>query len=105
MKEQFGLPAFPLLYTASLFCQWQNGWNFHEASAEQQVSRCTLPMFFIHGDQDDFVPTWMVNKVYAAKPQPKELWVVPGAEHAVSYRLYPEEYTEKVRDFCKRVFK
>lgn len=105
LKEQFGLPAFPLLYTASLFCQWQNGWNFHEASAEKQVSRCTLPMFFIHGDQDDFVPTWMVNKVYAAKPQPKELWVVPGAEHAVSYRLYPEEYTKKVRDFCKRVFK
>ena len=105
LKEQFGLPAFPLLYTASLFCQWQNGWNFHEASAEKQVSRCTLPMFFIHGDQDDFVPTWMVNKVYAAKPQPKELWVVPGAEHAASYRLYPEEYTEKVRNFCKRVFK
>ncbi len=30
---------------------------------------------FIHGDNDDFVPTWMVHKVYAAKPSPKEIWI------------------------------
>ena len=102
LKEQFGLPPFPLLYTASLFCQWQNGWNFHEASAEKQVRLCKNPMLFIHGDKDDFVPTWMVNRVYDAKPQPKELWIVPGAEHATSYKLYPETYTEKVRTFTRK---
>lgn len=99
LKEQFGLPAFPLLYTASWFCQWQNGWNFREASAVKQVAKCRLPMFFIHGDKDDFVPTWMVYEVYDAKPQPKELWVVPGADHATSYLRYPQLYTEKVAAF------
>lgn len=99
LKAMFHLPAFPLLYVTSWICQLQNGWNFHEASALKQVAECRLPMLFIHGEKDDFVPTGMVYRLYDAKPQPKALWIVPGAGHAHSYRDYPQEYTEKVRDF------
>lgn len=99
LSEQFHLPAFPLLDTASFLCYLRYGWNFEEASALAQVKRCTLPMLFIHGDADDYVPTWMVYKVYEAKPEPKELWVVPGASHAMSYRDNREEYTRRVKDF------
>ena len=99
LKAQFHLPAFPLLYTASWFCQIQNGWNFKEASALKQVAKCQKPMFFIHGDKDDYVPTWMIYPLYDAKSEPKELWIVPGAEHAASYRILPQEYTLKVKDF------
>ena len=99
LGELFGLPDFPLMYTASWLCSIQNGWNFSEASSVEQVRKCRKPMMFIHGDADTYVPTWMVYKVYEAKPEPKELWVVPGAEHAVSYLNCPEEYTERVRSF------
>ena len=61
--------------------------------------KCTLPMLFIHGDADTFVPTWMVYPLYEAKPEPKELWIVPGATHAMSYKDYPQEYTEHVKKF------
>lgn len=47
------------------------------------------PMFFIHGDKDDYVPTRMVYKLYEAKLEPKELWIVPGADHAHSYISTP----------------
>lgn len=99
LKEQFGLPAFPLLYTASWLCEWQNGWNFKEASAIRQVAKCRKPMLFIHGDQDDFVPTYMVYQLYDAKPAPKELWIAPGVDHANSYFRYPEEYTARIKSF------
>lgn len=102
LKSQFGLPAFPLLYTASWLCQLQNGWNFQEASALKQVARCHQPMFFIHGDKDDFVPTWMVYQLYNAKPQPKQLWIVEGADHATSYLHERETYTRKVKAFVNR---
>ena len=102
LKGQFGLPAFPLLYTASWLCQLQNGWNFQEASALKQVARCHKPMFFIHGDKDDFVPTWMVYQLYDAKPQPKERWIVKGADHATSYLYEREAYTRKVKAFVER---
>lgn len=101
LKGVFHLPAFPLLYVTEWICQLQNGWNFHEASALNQVKKCRKPMLFIHGDKDDFVPTWMVYRLYEAKPQPKDLWVVPGVDHAHSYRDYPEEYTGKVRKFVE----
>lgn len=99
LKEQFGLPAFPLLYTASWLCDWKYGWNFREASALEQVRRCRLPMLFIHGEKDIYVPTEMVYELYEAKPDPKQLWVVPGAAHAASYKENPGIYTEKVKTF------
>lgn len=102
LKSQFGLSAFPLLYTASILCDWQNGWNFHEASALRQVEKCQKPMLFIHGDKDDYVPTWMVYEVYKAKPEPKDLWIVPQTAHAESYLNEPEEYTHRVRSFVEK---
>ncbi|MBO7608822.1 MAG: alpha/beta hydrolase [Muribaculaceae bacterium] len=98
-RKQFGLPPFPLLYTASAMCKLRYGWSFGEASPLNQVKKCMLPMLFIHGDADDYVPTWMVKPLYEAKPQPKQLWITPKAEHDRSYNLYPDEYATHVRAF------
>ena len=102
LKSSFFLPPFPLMYTTSWLCEKKYGWNFKEASSLKQVAKCKLPMLFIHGDKDTYVPTWMVYPLYEAKPEPKELWIVSGAAHAVSYQENKQEYTDKVRDFVGR---
>lgn len=102
LDEDYGLPAWPLLGAASWWCERIYGWNFREASPLKQVAKCRLPMLFIHGDRDDYVPTRMVYPLYEAKPGDKELWVVPGAAHAKSYRDNPEQYREKVAGFVGR---
>lgn len=102
LDEQFGLPEIPLMYTSSWLCNWKYGWSFEEASALKQVEKCHLPMLFIHGEKDDYVPTWMVYQLYEAKPQPKELWIVPNAGHATSYKRNKEVYTEKVKQFTDK---
>lgn len=102
LKDMFGLPQFPLMYTTSWLCNAKYGWNFREASSLNQVRKCSLPMFFIHGDDDTYVPTWMVYPLYEAKSEPKELWIVPGATHAMSYKDYPQEYTERVKKFVEK---
>ena len=99
LKDMFRLPEFPLMYTTSWLCNAKYGWNFQEASSLEQVKKCSLPMFFIHGDADTYVPTRMVYPLYKAKSEPKELWIVPGATHAMSYKDYPQEYTERVKKF------
>ena len=101
LKNQFGLPAFPLMYTTSLLCQLRYGWNFDEASALRQVAKCRYPMFFIHGDSDDFVPTYMVHQLYDAKSAPKELWITKGTDHAHSYKNHRAEYVARVRRFLE----
>ncbi len=103
LKDGFNLPPFPLLYTTSWLCDLKYGWNFREASSLKQVAKCTLPMMFIHGNIDTYVPTSMVYPLYEAKPGPKELWIVPGAKHAASYRENKEEYTRRVDSFLEKV--
>lgn len=102
LKARFHLPPFPLIYTTSWLCKKKYRWNFKEASSLKQVAKCQLPILFIHGDKDTYVPTWMVYPLYEAKPEPKELWIVPGAAHAVSYKENKQEYTSRVRAFVGR---
>ena len=104
LKEQFGLPAFPLMYTTSWLCQLRYGWRFDEASAIEQVRKCRYPMLFIHGDSDRFVPTSMVYRLYEAKPDPKELWIASETAHARSYLNHREEYIQRVGVFISHPF-
>jgi len=101
LNETYGLPAFPVLYTANLFCKFRFGWGFKEASALEQVKKCTRPMLFIHGQKDLYVPTRMVHPLFEAKSAPKQLLLVPEAIHAYSYKQAPKKYTETVRQFLQ----
>ncbi len=101
LDKQFGLPPFPVMYVANLLCQWRFGWRFDEASPIHQISHATAPMMFIHGDTDDFVPTEMVHRLYAAKPEPKTLWMTKNTSHAESYKNHEKEYTQRIRAFLK----
>ena len=64
-----------------------------------QVRKSDKPMLFIHGDADTYVPTEMVYTLFDTKESYKEIWVVPGVDHALSYHDYPEEYTNRVKKF------
>lgn len=102
LKSRFGLPPFPLMHLSNAWNRLLHGWGFKEASALNQVVKCELPMMFIHGDKDDFVPTWMVYPLYEAKSGEKALWLSPDVPHAVSYKMYPQEYTQRVEAFVSQ---
>lgn len=100
LKDQFGLPSFPLMNTTSALCKWKYGWSFAEARQIDQVSESTKPMLFIHGDNDDFVPSWMVHPLYGAKKRGgKALFIAKGSIHAMAYRDHHQEYTREVGKF------
>lgn len=102
LREDYGLPAFPLLHAADLICRHRYGWGFREASALEAVARCDRPMLFIHGEADRYVPTAMVYPLFEAKQGAKALWIAPGSGHAASYADYPERYTACVADFVRQ---
>ena len=50
----------------------------------------TLPILFIHGNADDYVPTYMGVELYESYRGEKELLLIDGAGHGASsapYRL------------------
>lgn len=95
----FGLPPFPVLYSASAVSKLQAGYSFGEASAVRQLEKASVPMLFIHGGNDNFVRTDMVYEVYAACPTEKEILVIDGAGHGEAYCMDPELYFDTVFGF------
>lgn len=103
LKESFGLKPFPVMQIASIVTRLRAGYTLHEASALRQVEKSRLPMLFIHGDQDTFVPFSMLDQLYeAAGSQKKERLVIKGAGHAEAMRTAPEEYWGCIDQFTER---
>ena len=103
LKELFGLPTFPVLDAASLVTQARAGFGFKEASAVEQLKKTSLPMLFIHGEEDTFVPYAMLDVVYEACASPdKEKLSVPGAAHGEASWEAPELYWATVEAFLAK---
>lgn len=103
-KQDFAFIPPDVLQSASLVSKHKYGWGFWEASSVKQLEKSTLPMLFIHGDADDFVPfdnLWM--NYNAKKKGYKEYYVCPGAVHANSFAKDPETYKHRVLNFLKTV--
>lgn len=103
-KDSFGFIPPDVLQSASLVAKKKYGWGFWEASSVEQLKKSTVPMLFIHGDADDFVPFSHLQMNYDAKKQGyKEMYVCPGAVHANSYAKDPETYKSRCLNFIKTV--
>ena len=103
-KESFGFVPPDILQSASVVTKHNYGWSFWEASSLTQLEKSTIPMLFIHGDADDFVPFNNLQKNFDAKKHGyKEMYVCHGALHANSYQKDPETYIYKVSSFLKTV--
>ena len=99
LNQQFGLPPFPLLYVTSGISKLKAGYFFGEASAVEQLKKCQLPILFIHGEEDTFVPYSMLDELYAAAAGPKEKLSVPGATHGAASKEDPEVYWTTIDRF------
>ncbi len=60
------------------------------------------PVYIIHGDADAATTPENAKLLYAAAAEPKTMWLVPGAGHADSHKVAPQEYEQRVLDFFKQ---
>lgn len=65
----------------------------------EAMQKCTLPVIFIHGDTDDFVPCDMSRKNFELCSAKKKLVIVPGAGHGLAYMKNPEGYLTALTEF------
>jgi len=68
-------------------------------SAVDAMKKCKVPVLFIHGTDDSFVPVEMTYENYKACAAPKRLFVVPGADHGMSYYTDKEGYEKCLLEF------
>jgi len=63
------------------------------------------PILLMAGEQDRRTTLDQSRALYGAAPEPKELWVVPGATHRDFHRFAPREYERRVLDFLNRTLR
>jgi uncharacterized protein len=67
--------------------------------SRQKIERLQMPVLLIHGTADRMVPAQMSEALYAAAPQPKTLWMVPGAGHNDVSNVAGMNYEQVVQPF------
>ncbi len=72
------------------------------------AKKISIPVFLIVGEKDNRTPVWMSEKIMSKLKGPKELWIVPGAEHSgingPEFITYPE-FFDRVCTFFDRYLK
>ncbi|MDP4145678.1 MAG: alpha/beta hydrolase [Bacillota bacterium] len=102
LQRVYKLPSFPILQTTSFLTKIRAGYFFCEASAVKQVGKTKIPILFIHGAEDNFVPTNMVYTLYKSCRSEKDIFIVPNASHANAYNIDKIGYEMKVTQFVSK---
>lgn len=93
----------PVLWLLNEMNKRLAGFDLEKTDVRQSVREAKVPILFIHGALDDFVPPEMVYELYNLCPaDKKELKIFDNAKHAQSCMLNEEEYHRTVDDFIRR---
>ncbi len=96
----FHLPSAPFAWIADYILWWRAGYRFHQVEPLREISLISpRPILIIHGGKDSIVDPKDAALLYAAAKEPKELWLLPDAEHCGAYFEDRKEYVKKVLDF------
>ena len=104
LKRDCHIPKFPIMNVTEVMTRKKAGYGYNDASTLDAVASTDIPILFVHGDKDDFVPTWMSQKNYEACKSEKELLIVKGADHAESYYTDTPAFENAVKKMIEKYF-
>lgn len=105
LHKMYHLPSFPAIQGADLINRKLAGYGMDECNAKYEVRKAKVPILFIHGDADTFVPCSMCHEIYDNCSSPKRKLIVEGASHAESYYKDMETYEKALDEFAADIFK
>ncbi len=84
---------------ANEICRKKINIKSNDYSSVEALKNAKIPILFIHGTDDTFVPVEMTYENYKACASEKRLLIVPGAEHGMSYLIDKKGYEQTVQSF------
>lgn len=66
---------------------------------DEKAPRITVPTLILHGENDRVVPATMARTLYDAVTSPKDMIIIPGANHINSLTIGGEKLRETIRKF------
>ena len=105
LKNMIHMPAFPMMQISDLLNRKLAGYGLDDCNAAREVQEAKVPILFIHGSADTFVPCSMCDEIYQNCASPKQKLIVEGAAHAESYYKDTAAYDKALDVFIGGVIK
>ena len=99
LHSMYHLPAFPVIPMADYINKKKAGYGMDECNAKREVAKAKIPILFIHGSKDTFVPVNMCHELYECCASKKQKVIIEGAAHGESYYKEPERYEAALDKF------
>lgn len=99
LKNMYHLPTFPIMQGAEIVNKKLAGYGMDECNAKREVAKAKVPILFIHGSKDTFVPTIMCQEIYDCCSSPKKMLIVEDAAHGESYYKDMNAYEAALNEF------
>ena len=99
VENNFHLPYGLYSRAAKDICEKRIQVPSDSYSTTKALAKCKVPVLFIHGTDDNFVPIEMTYENYKSCASDKRLFIVPGAEHGMSYLVDKVGYENAVKQF------
>lgn len=104
LTSAFKVPSWiPILPFFNVIVKRKLGFSIYEASAYEQLKHNFLPILFIHGEADTFVPLSMSQKNMSATQGEKELLIVKDAPHFSAVLFDPAVYFQTIDHFLHKI--
>ncbi len=68
-----------------------------------KISKVKCPVLVMHGTADTIIPPWHGEKLFAAANEPKQLVLIPGANHNDFTDVAGPKYFEAIRNFAGKL--
>lgn len=99
LKTMYHIPSFPIMQGAEIMNKKLAGYGMDECNAKREVAKAKVPILFIHGSKDTFVPVNMCHEIYDCCASSKKKLIIEGAAHAESYFKNMPEYEKALDEF------
>lgn len=100
LRLLYRLPAFPFAPLVIRFSELLTRTRIGAVSAVSVIGAIApRPLLIIHGEADRLIPVANAHALYAAAGEPKELWLIPGIDHARAFHHAQEEYLRRLDAF------
>jgi fermentation-respiration switch protein FrsA (DUF1100 family) len=102
----YHLPAFPFLHLTVLGYELYFQTRVDAISPVKAIAGLSpVPVLIIAGEGDQLIPADNGRKLHAAAKEPKELWIIPHAEHGGTLAAAGSEYEKRVGEFFDKYLK
>lgn len=102
LKRLTQYPINRFMELANSYSKKVAGYSLLQASVTRQLGSNHLPVLFLHGKEDKFVPVTDTDTLMEATAGEKQLQLFDGAGHLQAKEKYPTEYWQTVDDFLKK---